>query len=137
MSGLSITIGQVPMVLNVIARILIAVGFLALLFPLAIKEAKVKNGLKMLRYEMLVTIGVVFFVNTIGLVVIVLDSLNINTDTTIEIITTLNTIAFFVFLMAKRFVYTQHYTPENKHLHERFDRMEQAALKRRSLKKKK
>lgn len=124
MSHLEIHLGLVAVIINVIFRIITAIVFLAFLFPLFIKEAKVKNGLRLLRFELLFTGTIIFLVNTLGLVIIVFRYANYDTRLVSEVVTYFNTFSLLVYALVKYKIYTFKYAPENKKLHEKLEKIE-------------
>jgi len=129
MTNLQLEINEASVIINVVIRVITAVVFLAFLIPLYIKEAKVKNGLRILRFELLFTGIIIFLVNSFGMAVILLRFFGFDTSITTEFMTYFNSIALLLFALVKSIVYTQKYTPENKKLHEKFEKIERKALK--------
>ena len=129
MTNLQLEIGEASVIINVVVRLITAIIFGAFLIPLFIKEAKVKNGLQILRFELLFTGIIIFLVNSIGIVVILLRFCGFDTSNTTELVTYFNTFALLAYAIAKYIIYTQKYTPENKRLHERFEKMETKCIK--------
>lgn len=119
-------ISEFSFVINVVFRVITAIIFIALLIPLVWKEALVKNGLKMLRYELLFTSTIIFFISTSGLFIVLLRQFGINTQLATEIVTLFNSIGFLAYALVKRKIYTQEYSPENKHRHAKLAEMEEA-----------
>lgn len=116
--------GQISLLLNLVLRVLTAYIFCAFLIPLFIKEARVKNGLQKLRIEMLTSGSLIFLINTLGIFIIAFRYLGYDTRILTEVITYFNSLAFLAYALIKLNVYTEKYTPENKKLHEKFDKME-------------
>ena len=121
---MNIELSNFALIINVIIRIITAVIFLAFLIPLFIREAKVRNGLRKLRYQLLATGCIIFFVNTSGLFIIVARNAGIDVTTATDIISYLNTFGFFIYSVITLIIYTQQYTPENKQMHEKFEKFE-------------
>ena len=137
MNNLQLEFGQLSVIINVTIRIVTALIFIAYLLPLLIKEARVKNGLKSLRYELLFTGTIIFLVNGSGLFIILFRHLGINVTTITETVTYFNTLGFLGYALVKLRIYTQKYTPENKKLHEEFEKIEKRALEKAKLKNRK
>lgn len=124
--NLNLTITQIPLVISIFIRIITAIVFLAFIIPLQIKEATVKNGLKKLRIELLATGITIFFVNTVGLILVILKFFvepSIVQAIT-DILTVFNTFGFLGVAILQYNIYHHRYTPEQKELHEKFSRME-------------
>lgn len=117
-------------VLNVAIRVVTAIIFVLFLIPLIVKEAAVKNGLRQLRYEMLMTGAIIFTVNTVGLSIILLRSFDVDTSGIVEVITFINSFGFLAYALVKLKIYTQSYTPEKKRLHEKIAKLEEKELKK-------
>lgn len=137
MNNLNLQISQISLVINVAIRVLTALIFAIYLIPLFIKEARVKNGLKLLRYELLFTGIIIFIVNTSGLFIILFRYLGFDLKTVTDIVTYFNTLGFLGYALVNRKIYTQRYTIENKKLHEEFEKIENRALKEANKKSKK
>lgn len=128
MSNITFEVTEIQIILNTAIRIVTAFLFLAFIIPLQIKEAQVKNGLLILRRELLVSGVIMFLVNTIGLTIILLryffgDAI---LKPAIEIISLFNSIGFLIIASIKYHIYNSQYTPENKRLHAKIDRLERS-----------
>lgn len=130
MSHLEIHFDVLAIIINVVLRIVTAVLFVVFLIPLFFKEARVKNGLRTLRFELLFTGTIIFCVNTFGLLIIVFRSIGWDTTIITHLVTYFNSVALLAYAIAKYVIYTQKYTPENKKLHEKFEKMERAEHKK-------
>lgn len=139
MNGIQLEFNLVFVIFNVIIRVITALLFIAYLMPLLIREATVKNGLKKLRFELLFTGSLIFIVNTSGLWIIFhryfIGTARLEEIT--NIITVINTFGFLLYAITMLNVYTHKYTPENKKLHEKFDRIEKKIEEEYNRKKKK
>lgn len=124
MSLLQLEFGLLSIIINVIFRIVTATLFVFFLIPLFFREARVKNGLRTLRFELLFTGTIIFCVNTFGLLIIVFRFLRWDTALIADLVTYFNSVALLAYAIAKYIIYTQKYTPENKKLHEKFEKME-------------
>jgi hypothetical protein len=122
---MNLEISQFVLIVTVAVRILTAFLFLAFLIPLFIKEAKVKNGLRTLRYQLLTTGMIIFFVNTSGLLIIVGRYFGMNLVNLTDIVSYINTFGFLIYAIIKIRIYTQQYTPENKLYHAQRERIEE------------
>ncbi len=132
MNGITIQISEIGLIYDVTLRIITAFLFLVFLLPLVFKEAAVRNGLRKLRYQLLVTGLIILFVNTSGLFIIIARALGINVAFATEIISHANSSGFFIYVLTGIMMYRQNYTPENKKIHER---MEKAEITRKKLNK--
>lgn len=130
MNNLQIQFDELAIVINVTIRILTALIFLKYLIPLFIKEAGVKNGLKILRYELLFTGLIIFGVNTSGLLIILLRYMGADIRLATDVVTYINTFGFLGYALLKWKIYTQKYSIESKLLHEKIDKLENRELKR-------
>lgn len=135
MSYLIIEYTQLSIIINVIIRIATAVVFMFFLIPLFVKEAKVRNGLKTLRLELLLTGLIIFIINISGLFIILFEYLNYDLKIITELVTYSNSIGFLTYAILKLKSYTQRYTPENKALHVKFEKIENRELKKAANKK--
>lgn len=115
---------EFTILLNAVVRIVTAFVFLIFILPLLFKESRVKNGLRVLRVEMLMSGSIIFFINTIGLIVIVFRIGNIPTQAITNFVTYFNTFGFLLYAILQLRIYTQKYTPDQKKLHEKFYKME-------------
>lgn len=127
MNNLIIELSELQITVNIIIRIITAVIFLCFIIPLQIKEARVKNGLAVLRLELLVSGIILFFVNTFGLSVIVLRYLfgDSVVQKVTEFITIFNSIGFLFIACIKFHIYHREYTPENKQIHATMERLKE------------
>ena len=91
---MSIEITNISFFLNTALRIITAILFLVFLIPLLLKEARVQNGLKVLRVELLLTGSIIFLVNTIGLLIIVADFMKLDTAVVSNFVVSFNSIGF-------------------------------------------
>ncbi len=132
MNGLELQYDEWAIIINVFIRLITVFIFLRYLIPLFVKEAQVKNGLKGLRYELLFTGLIIFFVNTTGIFIIVLRYLGVNIVLATNVVTYFNTIGFLVYALIKLRIYTQRYTPENKLLHEKIEKFEKSEMKKQA-----
>jgi hypothetical protein len=98
--------------------------FLGFVIPLILKEAGVKNGLRSLRYQMVATAVIVFVLGIDGLLVIFLNYFGVNIVSWLKGTTIINSILFLVYMVIERRIYTQQYTPKNKRLHEKIEKLE-------------
>lgn len=135
--NLNLEIGELSLIINVGVRIVTAIIFITYLLPLFIKEAAVKNGLRVLRLELLFTGSIIFLVNTSGLFIILFRYLGHDLTQITDIVSFFNTFGFLAYALIKLRIYTQKYTPENKALHAKFEKIEAAELKKAEAKKKK
>ena len=134
--NLQLELAQLPLIINVALRVITAMFFARYLLPLFIKEAKVKNGLKKLRLELLISGTIIFLINTVGLIIIVFNYFGLSTRVVLEAVTYFNSLGFLVYAIIKFKIYTQRYTPESKKLHEKFEKMEKKELEKAEAKKK-
>lgn len=124
---MNIEVSQITYIFSVAARLLAGFVFATFVFPLLIREAKVKNGLQALRWEMLITCTIIFFICEVGLIIVFLKALNFHPDfvrSITDLIAVTNSFLFLTYFLLKRRVYTQNYTPEKKALHVKFAKME-------------
>lgn len=94
--------------------------------PLQIKEAKVSNGLKILRIQMLASGLTAIFLNIISIVVLSFPLL-FNGDLSRYITVTLvlsHALGFLSFALIKRSMYSAHYSEESKELHAEIEKLE-------------
>jgi len=128
---MNIEISQLSLTINTFIRITTAIIFLAFIIPLQWKEANVKNGLKKLRKQLLVSGLIIFHLNIIGLSVVLIKY--VTGDSSLqgitEIVTLISSLGFFAIAIIEYQVYHQRYTPEQKKLHAEFEKMEVAANK--------
>lgn len=136
MNNLQLTFNEFSIVINVAIRIITALVFMGFLLPLFIKEAGVKNGLRLLRYELLFTGTIIFIVNISGLFIILFRYLGFDLGKITDIVTYFNSFAFLAYSLVKLKIYTQRYTPENKALHEKFEKIEYKELEKAAKNKK-
>lgn len=127
MSGLHIDISNLSIALNTIVRLLTAFIFLKFIIPLQFKETKVKNGLRKLRYQLLITGIILFHINTIGLIIIIIRFLKIDVTTASTVVTYFNTFGFLFIALVEYQIYHRRYTPKQKELHAKFEEMENEA----------
>lgn len=127
MGNLIIEIPQPQIYINVLLRLITCFIFLLYIIPLQIKEAGVKNGLMTLRRELLVTGILLFFINTLGLTIILVRSFFGDNAARLitEIVTVFNSVGLFTVALIKYQIYHQQYTPENKEKHARIYELEQ------------
>jgi hypothetical protein len=135
MNNLNLEFNQLSIIINVTIRLITVVIFILYLFPLFIKEAKVRNGLRLLRYELLLSGSIIFLVNISGLFIILFRYLGADLQNVTNLTTYFNTLGFLTYALLKLKIYTQKYSPENKKLHERFERIEVRELKKAKNKK--
>lgn len=130
--NLHLEFSELQVFVNVFFRVITAIIFIAYILPLMIREAGVKNGLKKLRIELLVSGFIIFFVNTAGLSIIVWRYLygNEGLQSFTDIIALANTFGFLVIAVLKYTIYHQRYTPEQKELHEKLEKIEQKELQK-------
>ena len=121
---MSIEITNISFFLNTALRIITAILFLVFLIPLLLKEARVQNGLKVLRVELLLTGSIIFLVNTIGLLIIVADFMKLDTAVVSNFVVSFNSIGFLAYALMKIRIYRQHYSQASKKLHEEFAKFE-------------
>lgn len=129
--NLELEISNISIIIAVVFRLVAAIIFLAFIIPLQIKQVQVKNGLRKLRYELLTTGIVIFLINTVGLGLVAAKffvSPEVIQRLT-DILTILNTAGFLTVAIIQFNVYHHRYTPEQKKLHEEFNKMELAAEK--------
>lgn len=130
MNNLQITIDYIPLIINVGIRLITAFIFLFFLIPLIFKESQVKNGLKVLRIELLLTGILIFFINTVGLIIIYFRFYGYDVRVVTEIVSYINTFGFLIYALIKLKIYTQNYSPESKARHARYDVQEKRWLNR-------
>lgn len=131
MNTFDFQISQLAFYLTVIFRIATAIIFLKFIIPLQIKENSVKNGLRTLRKELLISGITIFLINTVGLSLIVFKQI-FNDDITnflTDGITIFNSLGFLVIAYLKYEIYHSQYTPKNKQLHARIEQYEKSKLK--------
>lgn len=131
--NLSLEISQLSLAFNIVVRIVTAIIFLKFIIPLQFKEAQVKNGLLRLRYELLASGIIMFLVNTVGLSIIIFQYFfpeNI-VNQFANLVTIFNTLGFLMIALIKYKIYHTKYTPAQKKLHEKFNRMEIAAERKK------
>lgn len=139
MSNFHFELSQLEILVNLFIRVATAIIFLCFIIPLQIKEARVKNGLRLLRRELLVSGMTIFFINTVGLSIIlfkyVFDDGVVQAAT--SVITLFNSLGFLVIAAMKYHMYHQQYTPENKRRHARIEQLEveEEEQKRKEVKK--
>lgn len=122
---------DISLIINIIIRGITTVIFIMVLLPLFIKEARVKNGLKTLRLELLFTGLTICIVNVAGLMMILFKFFYEDIVIIQTIISYVSTIGFLAYSLLLLRIYTRKYTPEQKELHRRFENMEIAAEKSR------
>lgn len=132
-----IEVSNISVIINTIIRVTTAMIFIFFLIPLFIKEAKVRNGLRILRYELLFTGSIIFFINTVGLVIIIFRFKGIDTRLITDVVTYINTFGFLAYALVKYRIYTQKYSAESKKFHEKMERMESKEMQRIEDRKKK
>jgi hypothetical protein len=129
----TIELSQIGLIANVVLRVITAIIFIKFIIPLQIKQAHVKNGLKLLRTELLVSGIILFLVNTIGLGVIVVrpyvdpNQLRYFTD----FIALFNSVGFFTVAIIKFQIYNSQYTPESILMHEKIEKLEKKKTKKK------
>jgi hypothetical protein len=127
----TVELSQVSLIINVVLRVITAIIFFAFIIPLQIKQVHVRNGLKLLRTELLVSGIILFLVNTIGLFIIVVrpyvDPVQLRIFT--DFIALFNSFGFFAIAIIKFQIYNSQYTPENILLHEHLHKIEQRVEK--------
>lgn len=131
MNGFNIQFSDYAVIINVVFRLITAVIFAIFLLPLFFKEAGVRNGLRPLRIEMLLAGIIIFFINSIGLLIIVFRYGGFDVTRLSEYVTYFNSIGFLTYALIKWRIYTQNYTPENKSLHEEIHKLEIELVKKR------
>lgn len=134
---MNFTISTIPLFINVGIRLVTAFIFLAFLIPLIFKEATVKNGLKALRIQLLLSGLLIFFINTVGLLIIVFRYIGFDVKLMTDLVTYLNTVGFLAYALIGLRVYTQKYSEENKRLHAKFEQIEVQEKEKRKTKLKK
>ena len=72
LSDFTISLNSLPIILALIIRVITSIILLAFVIPLQYRQATVKNGLKTLRKALLFSGFLIFWVNTVGLVIIVI-----------------------------------------------------------------
>lgn len=127
-NSLTIEISQPQLIINTILRLITAFIFLRYIIPLQIKEANVKNGLLILRRELLISGVMLLLINSLGLCIILLRYFVGDTIARIvsEVVTLFNSLGLFAVGLIKYQIYHQEYTPENKKKHDRIYELEQA-----------
>lgn len=130
MTALQLEYGLESVIINATIRIITALIFITYLLPLLIREARVKNGLKSLRYELLFTGIIIFLVNLSGLFIIIFRYLGFDVRNITDFVTYFNTLGFLGYALVKLKIYTQKYTPAQRELHKKFAKMEIAAEKK-------
>lgn len=105
-------------------------GFLLMLFyciPLQVREVRVKNGLRTLRWQMLLTGFIILFINgtSIWLLLDVIHS-NAPQPPVNSFLQIINGVAFLVIGIIGTVIYHTQYSEENKKRHEQIDKMERS-----------
>jgi len=129
-SNLILEIAVWAIVIASIFRVLASIDYLRVV-RFALREVLVKNGLERLRKQLLVSSITLFFINTFGLSLLILrpfTSPEIYQQIT-NILSILNSIGFWVIGRINVSIYTQQYTPEQKHNHEMIDKLERGEVK--------
>lgn len=131
--SITIEVSQLSIIVNVVLRVITALIFAWFIIPLQIKQVNVKNGLRLLRIELLVSGIILFLINTIGLAIIVVrplvDPVQLRQFT--DFIALFNSVGFLVIAAIKFQIYRSQYTPENILLHEHMERIEVANKKQK------
>lgn len=134
--SITIEFSQISIIINVILRLITAFIFIWFIIPLQIKQADVRNGLRLLRTELLVSGVILFLINTIGLGIIIVKpftdpkQLSLFTD----FIALFNSVGFLIVAAIKFQIYHSQYTPENILMHQHFERIEVAHKKEKNKK---
>jgi positive regulator of sigma E activity len=112
-------------VISAVFRVLAAIDFLHVIW-FAWKEVLVKNGLKILREQLLTSSTILFLINTVGLLLIIIRPFS-SSEIYLQLsgaLAILNSVGFWIVGRIKRLIYTQSYTPEQKYNHSIIDKLE-------------
>ena len=126
LSDFTISLNSLPIILALIIRVITSIILLALVIPLQYRQATVKNGLKTLRKALLFSGFLIFWVNTVGLVIIVIrpiahpETVKFVTD----FVSVLNIFGFFALAVLWLLIYRQQFTDINIKLHEKIEKEE-------------
>lgn len=113
-------IGHIIDALSVVLRGVALFNFLIFLIPLQIKEAKVQNGLKKLRVQLLIIGVILTIVNTFSIILILAEmhgSILVGSPSlTLRLV---NAIAFLILSYNLYMIYHQQYTDEHKRMNKK------------------
>jgi len=109
----------------ILIRILSTVIIVFQLIPLQIKEANVKNGLRILRLQLLI-VGITLFVTNVVSIGLIADSIMDVVPASIfnASLQILNSLAILIFSIVLYFIYHNQYSPEAKKVHTEVDKQE-------------
>jgi len=100
-------------------RIISSILLLIFCIPLQIKEAKVNNGLKILRYQLLAFGIILFITNCISMIFLTERFFdNVQDPFSASLLQIINSVAFLLIAIIGHLMYHSQYTEENKKLHE-------------------
>lgn len=125
-----LTYWQVSVVITCILRVITAFIFLKYVIPLQIEEMHVKNGLKKLRYQLLLSGVTLFIINIVGLALTVLRYLSsvMLFSTFSNTLAIINAVGFLIVAYIQYQIYNQQYTDEHKKSHEIIGKLERGEV---------
>lgn len=111
---------------SIIVRIISCIILAIFLIPLQIKEAEVKNGLRVLRIQLLISGLILFFTNLFSIIFFFI-TLDIPQKPLHNSIQTINSLSFLALSLIAQAIYRTQYTDEAKDYHEKIDKLEKEA----------
>lgn len=122
--------------LSILIHVLAAVITLSFVIPLQVREAKVKNGLRILRKQLLIK-GVLALVIIVVAIVVLSLRYFISEPVTLRYITVTLVLVHALGILGKTWVdyqiYHQQYSPESKAMHSRIERLENEEVSREKI----
>lgn len=117
---------MISVVISLVVRLIAGFTFLLFIIPLQVKEAGVKNGLRKLRIQLLISGILLFLLNTIGMILLPArytlspDQFRVISET----LAIFNSFAFLIVAWIKYQIYHTQYSPDSKSMHEKFEHSE-------------
>lgn len=131
MQPYSLEFDHLSVIFSIIVRVMAGMTLLFFVIPLQTREAGVKNGLRTLRKQLLVSGITIFIINTFGLLIYIMRM--IVDDGMFRFLTNslaiVNSLGFATMAFIKYQIYHQNYTPEQKKKHEIISEIEKGNLK--------
>lgn len=119
-------IGHYIDVISIILRCIALFNFLFFMIPLQIHEAKVQNGLRKLRVQLLIIGIILTLINSLSIVFLFYDIFNLSVITSTGYALRLsNAIAIFILSYCLYIIYHQQYTDEHKEMIARVHKLTQ------------
>lgn len=112
--------------ISIIIRIVALLMMLAFCIPLQVKEAQVKNGLRVLRFQLL-AFGIILLITNIFSLCFLVLAYNTPQRPLNASLQILNAIAFYVLALIGHMIYRTQYTDEAKDYHAKIDKLEKKA----------